>query len=343
MFITGDTNGNIFLRELSFEDGTILRISEAAGSGQDLDVSQCLVAATGALNANGMFTTVLATCTECGRNEYFNPFNRLCAACPAGFASAGIDPNDITGIILPFLSPCTNCSSETPPASPALVAAAELNCLTLEQALLAPCAPCPPGTVPNNAVDPGEDDPICVPCGAGEYAPTLGSTVCIPCPAGQFSSVNGSIACTPCPRGQFSNDTGSTACQACSAGTFSNIRGATACLQCPPGMTSLIGSTSCTKCPPGTWLLPNGQCTRCPRGKYNPYSGATKCLDCAANTFADEEGSVYCKPCPDGTGCGPGSYVCTPQFSGWGYGGNPDGSWIQWIGPQGANSDHPEL
>ena len=59
----------------------------------------------------------------------------------------------------------------------------------------------------------------------------------------------------------------------------------------------------------------------CPKGKF--YTAVGKCLDCALNTFAPNEGSLTCEPCPKGTvTLATGSWACVQSD----VRGTPDGT-----------------
>jgi hypothetical protein len=87
------------------------------------------------------------------------------------------------------------------------------------------CEVCPSGK--HNGA---EDDSACVPCAAGTYIGTTGSTSsgdCVDCEAGKYSgSVDGVSECTTCDAGKANANTASTevtACQDCGVGKYSGI------------------------------------------------------------------------------------------------------------------------
>lgn len=91
----------------------------------------------------------------------------------------------------------------------------------------APCAPCPPGTVP--AFSSIMMMPSCAPCPAGTHAPQPATPACLPC--GQFAhSPPNATACT------------------CLAAA---IRVMGACVPCPAGAVA-ASATACSMCPAGT-------------------------------------------------------------------------------------------
>jgi hypothetical protein len=87
------------------------------------------------------------------------------------------------------------------------------------------CEVCPAGK--HNGV---EDDSACVPCAAGTYIGTTGSTSsddCVDCETGKYStSPDGVSECTMCDAGKANANTASievTACEDCSVGKYSGM------------------------------------------------------------------------------------------------------------------------
>jgi len=66
---------------------------------------------------------------------------------------------------------------------------------------------------------------------------------------------------------------------------------------CRPGSAYSNAQLTCIKCPPGTAQEGMG-CTPCPSGYYSPQHGATRCLACGQNGYAEGNGSSRCEPCP---------------------------------------------
>ena len=65
-----------------------------------------------------------------------------------------------------------------------------------------------------------------------------------------------------------------------------------------------IAGSAC--CPAGTyWIGGSSKCTDCAAGKYNDEEGKTVCTDCAKGTYNDEEGSTAETDCTD---CAAGKY-----------------------------------
>lgn len=80
-------------------------------------------------------------------------------------------------------------------------------------------------------------------CSAGQYS-TDGVT-CLPCQAGTYSSSSGSTSCSNCSPGSYVDTAGASSCLSCPANNFQSNSGAISCVPCPQGTTSPAGSTSC--------------------------------------------------------------------------------------------------
>ncbi|GMI22709.1 hypothetical protein TeGR_g13157 [Tetraparma gracilis] len=180
----------------------------------------------------------------------------------------------------------------------------------------------------HNGVD---DDSACVPCAAGTYIGTTGSTSsgdCVDCEAGKYSSsIDGVSECATCDAGKANANTASTevtACQDCGVGKYSGIGdghcsfceggkinsatiGAVAsdCTDCAAGESNNAASTVCESCPAGTYSTAASLCTECGLGKFSVAIGATiaqTCEPCAAGTSTEgTEGNAACTDCPAGS------------------------------------------
>lgn len=105
-------------------------------------------------------------------------------------------------------------------------------------------------------------------CPAGRYGP-LGATTpsepCRICPAGQVQWHTGRGACLPCPAGTFVATVGSSRCHGtpCPPGTSGATGRSTnssRCTACPRGQASARpGLAHCTPCPAGQWQPQSGK------------------------------------------------------------------------------------
>lgn len=67
-------------------------------------------------------------------------------------------------------------------------------------------------------------------CIAGQQAVGDG---CIPCAAGTFKGSAGSSSCEACPKNMFQDEVGQVACKACEPGYITSGTGSTSCFYCP--------------------------------------------------------------------------------------------------------------
>jgi len=114
---------------------------------------------------------------------------------------------------------------------------------------------------------------------------------CLPGTFGVSTSGSTDLAlyCRNCPEGTARNSS-------------SNPFEVSSCDLCPPGRGTLIGETGATECEiceAGKWSE-DGICEQCHLGTARSFSDSG-CLPCAAGSFADTEGLLTCKPCPNGT------------------------------------------
>jgi alpha-tubulin suppressor-like RCC1 family protein len=154
-------------------------------------------------------------------------------------------------------------------------------------------------------------------CQAGTFGPPpfgrpgTGAS-CLPCAAGKYSSSEGSTTCVACGAGRYSS-TGATLCTACERGTFSPALVAASCIACPPGKTMAASGNrtspnDCLEiCRPGSAAtsvidgVAAGSCQICAAGKFNSAEGATNCINCPRATYSFANASS-CTSCPTGRG-----------------------------------------
>ena len=169
-------------------------------------------------------------------------------------------------------------------------------------------------------------------CEAGYYCPTSGGTEPVPCDAGSSCTRDGLV--TPnegcfsgyyCPQGSTSPtqelcteghfcDVDSSEPSPCIEGTFQPFKGQwtdAACQPCLPGyycsqsgmsVSPVDLDLSCREgfyCPPGST---SPQSFICPSG-YECAEQSAHPVTCPDGTYADEEGSSECEPCPAGFYC----------------------------------------
>ena len=166
----------------------------------------------------------------------------------------------------------------------------------------------------------------CAACLTGTFS-VQGETVCTACAAGTFSTVPTSPSinnCQNCDAGTYSASTGaslSSACIRCQAGTYSGSTGSVVCEDCPTGTSSAIeGANSfavCSACAAGKFTNTSASiaCSTCGAGTFSP-SGATKCFNCAPDTYASSSGMGGCLPCAICNTPGIYRYGCGPVSTG---------------------------
>lgn len=169
-----------------------------------------------------------------------------------------------------------------------------------------------------NADYKGENINACLPCKAGYYCPSDGTTEMIVCGKGWFSDTGASV-CTLCKEGRYC-DYNATSFQVmwydkiCPAG-----------LECPEGMNRMPDAVS-DKCRVGHYC-PKGDVSPCPlpcpNGTFNEHYGlqqVSECQKCTAGMFCVPEGlSQPAGPCPGGYYCPKGtgeptSFPCPVGF-----------------------------
>lgn len=124
-----------------------------------------------------------------------------------------------------------------------------------------PTNECAPGTFSSSGIEP------CLPCALGTFQPNAEQTLCLLCGAGSEAPTIGFDSCDLCMPGEFSADR-------------------TACLPCPAGTVSTgYGSDQCTSCAPGTEAPTPGlaACLTCSVGTYAPNSGTASRIQCACD------------------------------------------------------------
>ncbi|XP_064159371.1 SCO-spondin [Anguilla rostrata] len=171
------------------------------------------------------------------------------------------------------------------------------------------CTPCPAGTV---CPSPATQEPST--CPAGHYCEG-GTALAQACPAGTLSELTGAQSpstCVPCPAGQYCSTPGSSQPQGqCRAGYFCQ-GGATD--PAPQGSPSFPRNGPCPLghyCPAGTPSpLP------CPTGSVLNHTGGhsiESCLPCPPGQYCASEGQGYPSgPCSDGFYCPPNFSSASP-------------------------------
>lgn len=128
----------------------------------------------------------------------------------------------------------------------------------------------------------------CALCASGSYCASVGLvSVSGPCKAGYY-----------CPSGSIS-ELGSTP----SNGTAK---------RCPAGYSCAVQSSLPIICPAGTFC-PTGssKATACALGKFALSPGTAVCSDCTAGYYCGNvNGTINATPCPVGTSCASGRFVC---------------------------------
>ncbi|NWV68725.1 WBC30 protein, partial [Malurus elegans] len=181
-------------------------------------------------------------------------------------------------------------------------------------------------------------------CPQGSYCPQ-GSASPLPCPAGRYSSSTGSTGIQDCPLCDAGKTLGNTegwdfslfqgSCHycprhteratqhPCPTGTYSgalNLKNASQCQLCPPGRVCSRPGLARPDglCTPG-WFCPPGSTSskphvhgvakplQCPAGHYcPPGTRAANQYPCPEGTYSNQSGlenSRDCRPCPGGTFC----------------------------------------
>ena len=147
-----------------------------------------------------------------------------------------------------------------------------------------------------------------VPCPAGSYNPTIGSTSegsCILAGKGHFVENNGSKHQIPCPAGTYNNETGSKSPDACllvPRGHFS-LSASSHPEKCNLGeYQDEISSQSCKRAPPGHFVDSMGAVfpTPCSAGSFQPNNGSTTCINANPGFIAPEPSMSHAIPCPVG-------------------------------------------
>ena len=138
-------------------------------------------------------------------------------------------------------------------------------------------------------------------CGVGTYRGEndTQTATCLPCPAGTFTATEGSSECIACYKGMYMMDTGSTACHQCTEGvTVALGRGSTSCGFCDPGYMASDDGASCVQCNNNTYSTGSGvACHSCDFPTPFAFAGSSECTTCPEWTaFIIDR----CQTCPVG-------------------------------------------
>jgi len=121
------------------------------------------------------------------------------------------------------------------------------------------------------------------------YPDTLSSAdyTCVPCEAGMYKDTTGSTPCEECPANKYNEDTGSDAVGDCR--------------DCDTNSASPTGSAAVTacKCNIGYSGIPGAECLECAAGKYRADVFSYICTPCAVNTYNVESGMDDSNACID--------------------------------------------
>lgn len=174
------------------------------------------------------------------------------------------------------------------------------------------CSDCPLGKFSEH-----ENSTTCSACRPGTFADQTSAATCASCSKGKYNNETGSTACSFCPEGKFAASEGMLQCTFCAAGSWIYQEGINdspaLCRNCSRGQQGEYGF-ACSDCPPGTYAPVEGlgACWLCPRGKHSP-NGMTHCLECTADTYADQEGTEgwFCPQCPYGKFSEAGATSCS--------------------------------
>lgn len=140
----------------------------------------------------------------------------------------------------------------------------------------------------------------CVPCPAGSYGTTAGSTSATcdgNCTMGYYC-IAGSTSPTQfiCPAGTYGGRPGltnATCSGLCAAGYWCAAGSTTPTYkECPVGSNSSAGATVQTQCQciPGYKGLDGASCTACSEGQYKSVSGDSPCERCPSGRYGDDTG-----------------------------------------------------
>ena len=144
---------------------------------------------------------------------------------------------------------------------------------------------------------------------------------CVPCPAGKYASSAGSTSCSDCYLGFYAPAAGMASCLGCASGNYSDAFGASSCTICPAGSHSVlpVSSSYCVDCESGKFASTdgNGQCTACssPCVEGQAYESVActvstdrKCSQCRRKgcdpgttsnvMWCPSSGFFDCMPCP---------------------------------------------
>ena len=252
-------------------------------------------------------------CTVCGPNTYSNATaatsGATCLSCPANTVASSVNASghdNITdclptagyyGVAGQPAQPCPMGSySSSVGAVQCSVCLANTYSVATAATSFAVCVTCPANTVTVNNTLATSHDAIndCFP-NAGYYGPP--GSVPLPCPAGSYSASVGSTACTTCSGNMYSSTLAASS--------------ATTCVACPNN-TVLASSTlpadhdSVSDCLPSAgYFGPAGvAATPCPAGSYSTAAGSSACTTCDKDRYSTAIAaatSATCVACPSNT------------------------------------------
>jgi hypothetical protein len=199
------------------------------------------------------------------------------------------------------------------------------------------CTACEAGK--SNKVSAQSSASACISCAVGSYAPTEGHAECLPwsaCSPGTFNKSPSTVArgqCTVCPAGKFQPAETAVAepCAdwaECVPGKYivdhTAVFGGT-CLMCAAGQYREAAAHTASGTVPRTHREAGAHtvsgCSLCKAGRYTGGEGSTveaACVQCAAGTYANENGAAACKDCADDTFGLLGATECkTCDYGGW--------------------------
>ena len=124
----------------------------------------------------------------------------------------------------------------------------------------------------------------CIACAIGWYQK---ENSCLPCEAGTYGPSEGSTACLECTTGSFADSQGMSHCEHCARGYYAPALSHTTCIECSEGLTiPPIGGSLCqynVTCSQAnlyfsTRIVP----------MLNQYEGCIECTICGAKTFTTQ-------------------------------------------------------
>ncbi|XP_036393698.1 multiple epidermal growth factor-like domains protein 11 [Megalops cyprinoides] len=246
------------------------------------------------------------------------PGAAVCLPCPPGATCRS------SGTHAPSVCPAGHyCPAGT--AQPLPCPAGALSELTGARSL-STCVPCPAGLYCST---PGSSQPQ-GPCQEGYYCQG-GATAMVPqssaafprngpCPLGHYCPA-GTPSPLPCPTGSIRNQTGGRAAESClpcppghycaSEGRATPSGPCSAGFYCPPEFSST--SPHAFLCPKGHFCLEgSGLPLPCPTGEYQPTPGSDSCIPCRPGYYCEESIAGDPWPCPPHSYCPAATMVPQP-------------------------------